>query len=219
MATGDHPSAAFYERTLHLPVPMLNAKTFLKLLQIELSAHPPGAPVKKVCLTMQPVRPRASQSGLFLPSAPEPEKLELTLARIGAIVGESRVGAAEILDTHWADGFRLRRFAPPTPDERLSSRPARRGLITALRLFRPPLRASVVLHAGMPVRLTAHTELRGEIVWAAGPWHGSGEWWNEQAWAREEWDVVLQNLSGAAALYRLFRDPATGQWFVYGSYD
>ncbi|HSB75796.1 MAG TPA: DNA polymerase Y family protein [Terriglobales bacterium] len=210
---------SFYARALHLPLPMLNAKTFLKLLQLELQAHPPGAPVNKVWLAAEPVRPRAAQSGLFLPLFPEPEKLELTLARLAGVVGEGRAGSPEILDTHRPASFRLRHFAPAAPrhDHRPPELSAPR---TALRLFRPPLRASVLMHAGAPVRITSaiQPEVRGEIVWAAGPWHASGEWWQESAWAREEWDIILQNETGAA-LYRLYREPASGQWFVDGSYD
>src|SRR5690348_7416608 len=78
----------FYARALHLPLPMLNAKTFLELLQLELQAHPPGAPVTKVWLAAEPVRPRAAQGGLFLPLSPEPESLELTLPRLAGVLGE-----------------------------------------------------------------------------------------------------------------------------------
>src|SRR6202795_196991 len=102
-------------RTLRLPQPMLDAKVFLKLLQLDLNAHPPGAPIVKICLSAEPVRPRAAQSGLFLPPSPEPEKLELTLARITGIVGEGSVGSLEILDKHHPHGFRMRRFSPTEP--------------------------------------------------------------------------------------------------------
>ena len=34
-----------FQRTIHLPVPMLDSVTFLKLLQLDLKSHPPGAPV------------------------------------------------------------------------------------------------------------------------------------------------------------------------------
>ena len=214
--TTDH---YIYARALHLPVPMLNAKTFLKLWQLELQAHPPCAPVSKIWLEAEPVRPRAAQAGLFLPLAPEPEKLELTLARLAGVVGEGRAGSPEILDTHRPEGFRLRRFAPAVPahDRQWLETSAP---LTALRLFRPPLRASVLLHAGAPVRITSaiQPEVRGEIVWAAGPWRASGEWWKENTWGREEWDIILQNETGAA-LYRLYRDTASGQWFVEGTYD
>ncbi len=94
--------------TLRLPVPMLNAKVLLKLLQLELNERAPRAPVKRVYLEFMPVEPRPTQHGLFLPSAPEPEKLEITLARIRGLVGAANVGAAEILDTHRPDAFRMR---------------------------------------------------------------------------------------------------------------
>jgi len=80
-------------RTLRLPLPMLDPKLFLKLLQLDLNAHPPGAPIKKIHLAAEPARPRSAQGGLFLPPSPEPEKLELTLARIAGLVGEPRVGS------------------------------------------------------------------------------------------------------------------------------
>jgi len=101
-----------FTRTLRLPIPMLDAKIFLKLLQLDLQAHPPGAPIVKITLTAEPARPRSLQSGLFQPVFPEPEKLELTLARIAGIVGEDRVGSVELLDTHREDAFAMRHFAP-----------------------------------------------------------------------------------------------------------
>ena len=64
----------------------------------------------KIHLAAEPARPRSAQGGLFLPPSPEPEKLELTLARIAGMVGEHKVGALELLDTHHPEGFRMRRF-------------------------------------------------------------------------------------------------------------
>jgi len=96
-----------HERTLRLPVPSLDTKAFLKLLQLDLEAHPPASPVIHVWMGMNPVKPQAAQNGLFTPLAPEPVKLELTLARIQAIVGEGRVGSPELLNTHRPGAFRL----------------------------------------------------------------------------------------------------------------
>ncbi len=101
-----------FARSLRLPTPMLDTKVFLKLLQLDLQAHPPGAPIVKIHLSAEPARPRAWQSGLFQPVFPEAEKLELTLARIAGIVGEDRVGSAELLDTHREGAFTMRHFAP-----------------------------------------------------------------------------------------------------------
>src|SRR5580704_10536674 len=93
--------------TLCLPVPMMDAQVFLKLLQLDLDARPPQAPVERIRLDLKPVEPRTTQHGLFLPASPEPEKLEITLARIRALVGAANLGTPELVDTHRPDSFRL----------------------------------------------------------------------------------------------------------------
>src|SRR5258706_16262558 len=108
------PSRKF-TRTLRLPTTMLDQKIYLKLLQIDLQAHLQRAPIVKIHLSADPACPRALQSGLFQPVFPEPEKLELTLARIAGIVGEGRVGSVELLDTHREGAFEVRHFAPVEP--------------------------------------------------------------------------------------------------------
>ena len=117
-----------FHRTLRLPVPLLDAKIFLKLLQLDLNAHPPGAPIVKIHLSAEPVRPRAAQSGLFLPPSPEPEKLELTLARIAGIVGENKVGSLRLLDTHRPEAFRMQHFAPNGRQDQKKRRARRQGI-------------------------------------------------------------------------------------------
>ena len=97
-------------RILRLPVPLRDSKVFLKLLQLNLQADPPPAPILKVTITANPAKPRAAQGGLFLPLSPDPEKLELVLARIAGVVGKENVGWAELADTHRPDAFRMRRF-------------------------------------------------------------------------------------------------------------
>jgi len=183
--------AAPHERTMRLPYPMRSAATFLKLLSLDLEMHPPGAPVTAVSLAAEAVNPRVVQHGLFLPLAPEPQKLELTLARIARLVGEGNAGAPVLADTHRG----------------------RRGP-QALRLFRPPLAAEVAAPEGRPARLNARG-VRGRVLESAGPWRTSGDWWLADAWARDEWDVALSD----GALYLLCRDLRDGRWFVEGDYD
>ena len=212
-----------FQRALHLPVPLLDSRIFLKLLQLDLKTHPPGAPIIKIHLAAEPVRPRAAQGGLFLPPSPEPEKLELTLMRIAGIVGENRAGSLEILDTHRPEGFRMQRFHPREPEERKASGDKQAGaqcLVTALRIFRPPLRVLVTLRDGKPGRMVCPKQqaIQGEVLWTAGPWRSSGDWWDQHGWARDEWDVALQQKSGIA-LYRVVRDLLSGQWLVEGEYD
>jgi protein ImuB len=211
-------------RILRLPLPMLDPKLFLKLLQLDLNAHPPGAPITKIHLIAEPARPRSAQGGLFLPPSPEPEKLELTLARIARLVGEARVGSVELLDTHRAEGFRMRRFVPGTEQLKQSLKTSEaaedKPAVAALRMFRPPLRVTVTLDNGELARLscTKKKEIQGAVLWKAGPWRSSGGWWDREAWARDEWDIALQSADGVV-LYRLVHDLLGGGWFVEGTYD
>jgi protein ImuB len=210
-----------FQRTLRLPLPMLDVKLFLKLLQLDLNAHPPGAPILKIHLAAEPARPRSAQGGLFLPPLPEPEKLELTLARIAGLVGEARVGSLELLDTHRAESFRMKRFVPEAISAaRQNISAEEKSTIAALRMFRPPLRATVTLENGELARVVCakKKEVQGNVLWKAGPWRSSGDWWEREAWARDEWDIALQNADGAA-LYRLVHDLLGGGWFLEGTYD
>jgi protein ImuB len=241
ITTGKESRRSF-QRTLRLPVPLLDSRTFLKLLQLDLQAHPPGAPIVKIHLVAEPVRPRAAQNGLFLPPAPEPEKLELTLARIAGIVGADKVGSLELLDTHRSEGFRMQCFAPEPFSPRRhggteknnsnlpvqmfpmksSVSPCLRGddLVTALRIFRPPINVGVTMQDGKPACITCpeRKAMQGKILWAAGTWRSSGDWWEKEVWESDEWDIAVQGETGVA-LYRLVRDRLGGRWFVEGTYD
>ena len=217
------PPCLDFLRSVRLPVPMLDAKVFLKLLQLDLEAHPPQAPIRKIFLQMEPARPRQSQNGLFLAASPEPEKLELVLARVAGVVGEKNLGVAEILETHRVDAFRMRRFAAvssfqsPVSRKSKSSNPEARNAKLAIRRYRPPLRANVLTHGGEPVRVS-FLNIRGEVTACAGPWRMSGEWWSNDGWSRDEWDVAVQQKNGLA-LYRMYRDLASESWFVEARYD
>lgn len=224
----DDRKSTIFSRTLRLPLPMLDPKVFLKLLQLDLQAHPPGAPIVKIHLTAEPARPRSAQGGLFLPPSPEPEKLELTLARIAGMVGAQKVGALEMLDTHHPEGFRMRRFvaevARKVPQKRNPDAAEASAAITALRRFRPPLRAHVTLENGQPTHLVCQKkDVQGPVLWKAGPWRFSGDWWDREAWSRDEWDIALQTSTSpngeSIALYRLVHDLLSGRWFIEGTYD
>ena len=63
--------------------------------------------------------------------------------------------------------------------------------------------------------------VRGPVARAAGPWRGSGDWWNQNVWDREEWDLGLND----GGLYRAFSarsarvEEDRRDWFLEGSYD
>ena len=198
---------AEHTRTLRLPVPMRESKSLLKLLQMDLEAHPPTAPTIALALSLKPVHPRTVQTGIFLPITPAPDKLELTLARIRGIVGEDNVGIPELLNTHHPHPYRLANAQPHTANPK-SPIPNPQH---AFRYFRPPLPATVELDRNRPLRITA-SGIHGKVLNAAGPWRTSGDWWTTTAWDRDEWDIALSN----GSLYRIYRD---SNWFVEGTYD
>lgn len=221
--------ACVHERTLRLPVPAKESKFLLKLLKLDLEAHPPSAPVTAVRMAAVPTRARSRQIGLYLPLSPDLEKLEVTLARIRSTVHEGRVGAPMLLDTHRPNAFRQSEFVLPEMSEKkvaATQRPA----TTALRIYRPPLAATVELHKAKPARMACEGTQR-RVLSHAGPWRTKGEWWSETVWAREEWDVLLHALrpkyqkdlgkeaEEETAVYRIYRDLRSRRWFVEGIYD
>jgi protein ImuB len=53
------------------------------------------------------------------------------------------------------------------------------------------------------------------MVMAKGPWRASGEWWRQDAWNRDEWDLALES----GGVYRMFQEIDSGRWFLEGTYD
>src|SRR5271154_3809514 len=200
-----------YERAMLLPVPMRDAKLLLKLLRLRLQGSPPGAPIVKVLLAAEAARPRLAQRGLFLPSFPDVEKLELTLARLAGVVGEGNVGSANVVDTHRPGEFRMERFLPAQEEAgRGAGKKVARNNGTrknrahecekhseqntaamSFRVFRPPLAVTVKLREGTPAEIFLQGR-RGQVRKASGPWRTSGEWWREEQWIEDEWDVEVQ---------------------------
>jgi protein ImuB len=217
-----------HERKLSLPHPLRDHKVLLKLLLLDAEMHPPQAAVRSVSIACEPVKPRVLQNGLFVPLAPAPDKLELTLARLAKLVGEENIGSPTVLDTHRPDAFSVKRFTLVTkPESRKRRKPGQRQLpapkqtCLGFRMFRPPLRAIVQADQGWPTQVSAWGKQRsvyGKVVNAAGPWRTTGDWWRGDRWARDEWDVTLER-SGQQTLYRIYRELKTEHWFVEGNYD
>jgi protein ImuB len=209
-----------HESTLNLPSPMRDHKVFLKLLLLDTEMHPPKSAVTSVSISCKPVKPRLLQDGLFIPLAPEPEKLELTLARLGKLVGAANVGSAELIDTYRSDAFLVKKFVVKTTQEKkktgkspfISSSPrlpipaspcfsvSNLAPVTGFRVFRPPLRAIVEAGRGYPTQVSAwgaNRSVHGKVVRLGGPWRKTGDWWLESRWARDEWDVTVESRSKA----------------------
>jgi protein ImuB len=228
-----------FEKALSLPVPMRESKMLLRLLRLQLQAGPPTAPILKLVLAADPTRPRATRGGLFIPQGPDPEKLELTIARLANLVGDGNIGSPELVDTHRPGEFRVRRFLPSSAaaNRRMENETAPGA---GFRVFRPAPRASVTLRDGRPARVSFRG-LRGDVAAASGPWRTSGDWWRDDPWQQDEWDLEIQfdGSSRASAslgrrrerantpsaegsrrgLYRFYYDERLQCWYVRGAYD
>jgi protein ImuB len=214
-------------RTLRLPVPTKEGKLLLRLLQLDLEAHPPVSAVTAVHILAIPAKPRSRQLGLFLPLSPDPERLEITLARIQNTIGEGRVGSPVLLDTYRPNAFEQNHFVLPE----IATKPSagERRATAAMRIYRPPLPANVEFQEGKPACLTCDGARRAILAFA-GPWRTKGDWWSETVWARDEWDVEVLTLrpndqhesgktSEETVLYRVYKDLRMKRWFVEGIYD
>ena len=82
----------------------------------------------------------------------------------------------------------------------------------ALRRFRPAVSASVFLSENVPADVRS-ANVRGKVAEQRGPYLASGNWWDETAWARAEWDLQLEN----GNLIRCHQ--TDGTWKIDGIYD
>jgi len=204
-----------FTRALKLPVPSVDPAFLTKLLQLDLEAHAPGAPVAKVLLQVEPTRPQTVQEGMFVPQGPQPERLELTLARLRRIVGEDRVGSPELIDRHLPIPFRIVGFTPKGSP--IAGTPPSIGE-TAARIFRPSVPVGVEQMRGAPRRIR-FSGRNYPVLHASGPWRRSGEWWSRERWGRDEWDLVLDNGEDGRLLVRAYRDLVTRHWYLEAEYD
>jgi protein ImuB len=171
-------------------------------------------------LRVEPTEPRRVQHGFFLPPTPPADKLQITLARIEGMVGKGNVGSPALLNTHRPDGFEMTALNTSENDNSqktisIETVGAQQQMLRlAMRLFRPALHAHVRV-AGMSPKNVVAQGVKGEVIQSAGPWKTSGEWWTSTSWMHEEWDVALDD----GALYRIYRESKTREWYVHGIYD
>ncbi len=206
---------AKHERAVRPALPTNDRQLWLKLLHLDLEAHPPQAAILAVTLEAEPGRTSKVQLGLFSPQLPEPSRLEITLARIEAVVGEGSVGCAVLKDAYSKENFRIEPFRMgPLKAREASSDLAR----PALRKLRPAEPIFVVLSNCRPQTLFFR-DLRYTVERAYGPWQSSGEWWNPLLWGCEQWDVVARPHSGEMLCCCILRDVIRDRWQMDAFYD
>ena len=200
----------FEVRQVPLAAPSRETCTLLELTRLALAQRPPSAAVVGVALLVLPARVRSVQLDLLRPSGPAPERLAATLARLSALVGIENLGAPAEVDSFREEAMAVRPYET-------RSDPVTNELLTptlALRRFRPSQELEIIMGRQGP------TALRGKattarILMAAGPYRASGEWWSDEGFSRDYWDVHASD----GAIYRVHQDQQSGQWFLDGYYD
>jgi len=241
-----------HSRMLQLPAPMRDPKVLRTLLLLDLESHPAPAGIDRVTVTIVPTPGRIIQESLLTRARPAPEQVSTLLARLGALMGESRCGSPALVDSHRPGAFAMTPFRvadKDTVNTRLkpcATSFGHAGLQTegslsvrgtglqpcvtpkvALRRFRLPIPARVLIDQGRPIQVRTDRPglAGGRVSGCAGPWRTSGEWWKRSAaagasglealrgligWNRDEWDVAL----GDGGIYRIFEDRDSGRWFM-----
>ena len=213
-------------RTLQLPAAMRDPRVLRTLLVLDLESHPPHAAIDIVTIEIDPAPGRIIQYSLLERARPSAETVATLMARLGALVGDSRCGQPALLDSYGPDAFEMRRFAsgrnrravdPSEGSTSCESRSAtaipsargdsrhRRARPAKLCLHRSPRNARrrrrAVRRAVAYVRRVV--ERVGEVPGVARPWN------------RDEWDVALSD----GAVCRLFQARDTERWFLDGVMD
>ena len=220
-------------RTLNLPAPMREPRVLRTLILLDLESHPPPAAIDVVEVEVEVTPGRITQGSLLTRTLPAPEDLATLTARLGALMGESRIGAPMLRDSYDERQIAMKPFRigpgvqaqgprktsgandAAASAQRLGLGPVPLGLI--LRRFRLPVAVSVVMERGAPAKLSGARGLSGAVVASAGPWRTSGLWWafDRSPWDRDEWDVGL----GDGSVVRLARLRSAGTWEIEGVYD
>jgi protein ImuB len=204
-----------HSRIVRPALPTNNKQLWIKLLHLDLEAHPPQAAILALTLTAEPGSTSKVQLGLFSPQLPEASRLDVTMARIRAIVGEENVGRAVLNDTHRSEGFHLEPFVVPST---YSSELTPVSLPSAIRQLRPPEGVSVTSQSDRP-KMVVFREQRYIVERAYGPWLTAGEWWNSTLWECEQWDLIACAQDGTTLCCCLIRDLIEGQWQMVALYD
>ncbi len=224
------------ERRVSVAAATNEVRSLLTLLLLDLEKAPPPDGVEAIALSVQARAPRPSQSDMFVPPAPAPERLQTTLARLAALCGPDHVGTLLPANSHRPDATCRVDFAPPA---KANPPPEPNGHAVnriVLRAIRPAQEVEVMSSRGVP-EFVRGRRISARVVSIAGPWRRQGEWWKTALEAGQDAangagaDVSQGGLRGGFAhdyyemalddggVYRVFRDLHTDRWFVDGIYD
>jgi protein ImuB len=206
---------AEHTRTIRPALSSNDRQLWIKLIHLDLEAHPPQAPIVSLTVSAEAGNTGKVQLGLFSGLLPEPSRLDVTLARIRAIVGENNVGQPTLKDMHRPDSFHLAPFSVPSGGgaEITATKPR-----AAMRQLRPAEKTKVALRDRRPSAFFFR-EKRYAVEHAYGPWLASGEWWDPTSWGFEQWDLIARSHDGLLLYCCLVHDLTRNCWQIAALYD
>jgi protein ImuB len=198
-----------YRHHFKIPEPGNNVEVLFRMLHTHLENFTSASPIIAVALKAEATKPASQQFNLFQTALRDPARLSETLARLIGLLGPDRVGTPVLEETHRPDAFRMEPFA-----WQLKEKTGEPGPLPAcaLRRFRAPVPASMLLVKNRPAHLRS-AEIQGDVIRRKGPYRASGNWWDENAWARSEWDLEMENGALCQCHSRV------GRWELDGVYD
>lgn len=222
------------EQIFRVPDPSRDVELLFRILQTRMEDFSAENPIVGFSLKLTPARPGEQPFHLFESTLRDPNRFAETLAQLESLVGSENAGSPVPLNTHRPDAFKMRPFDP-------EMKPAQQGMVAdrtglgrhlslitnhsqlPLRRFRPPLPLDLTTRCDARSGFVYPEEIvsgkiRGRLSRRAGPWKLSGDWWERQKrWARQEWDVQLED----GSLYRIAscgETPEAKEWFLEGVY-
>ncbi len=204
-----------HTRTVRPVLPTNDKQLWIKLLHLDLEAHSPQAPILALSLAAEPGSTSKVQMGLFSPQLPEPARLDVTLARIRAIVGDENVGRAVLRDTHEPGEFRMEPFTVPSgsPSVVFPSQPR-----SARRRLRPAETIPVTVQGQRP-KAFVFREKHYTVEHIYGPWLSSSGWWQSTLWGLERWDLVARAQDSTLLCCCLVHNQVENCWQMATLYD
>lgn len=202
-------------RTIELPEPTCDPGRIDRLLLNHLQQQRLAAPVKAVQLSVQPVEPVNRQAGLFQQSVRNPWQLADTLDQLAAILSDNTFGSPRPANTHRPGVFHWEQL-PETFDRNWhpgkdkgppSFGPCWKRLTDAIPV-------TLNWSSGRPTRIQSRL-VSGPVTEARGPWIVDGNWWDNDAWQLQQWDIAVPG----QGLFRV-ATPSTDQpWMLVACGD
>ena len=205
---------ASHSRTVRPALPTNDRHLWIKLLHLDLEAHPPHSAILSLWIAAEPGSKSKVQLGLFSPQLPEPARMDVTLARIRGIVGEENVGSPVLRDSHRPDDYQIKPFTVVSVSTKSTTL---QRSIGAIRQLRPAERVSMKLLEERPFAFSFRDQ-HYIVECAYGPWQASGEWWND-TWNMQQWDIIARSPEGTTFCCCLVCDPNQSGWQAVALYD